>query len=94
MINARPEDFEKMFPKETHEKKVFNFTKEELATIRTYNTIKTMGDLAAQMIDNLLNGICLPKVGVKPQMGVGTIYDSTEGTYTIYIPKEAEDTAN
>lgn len=87
MINITPSDFEKQFPSETHEKKVFNFTKEELATVRTYNTIKTLGEMAALFIDKMLNGMCLPKVGIEPKNGVGTIYDSNAGTYTVYVPR-------
>lgn len=87
MINSTNEDFEKNFPTETHEKKVFDFTKEEVVTVRTYNAIKTLGEMAGLFIDNMLNGMILPKVGIHPRQGVGTIYDAATGKYTVYIPK-------
>ena len=94
MIETSSQKIATMFPAETYEKKVFNFTKEELALVRTYVAIQTMGEVAGQMIQNILQNVCLPKVGVTSREGVGTVYDSGEGTYTVYIPRETEEKAN
>ncbi|SRR5258708_12729745 len=87
MISQDPTVFEKNFPKEDYDKKIYTFTKQELSILNTYHTIKTLGEMAAQMVDNLVNRIALPRIGVEPKRGIGTIYDNGEGTFTVYMPK-------
>lgn len=87
MINTSIEEFAQKFPESDYERKVFNFTKEEFATLNTYHTIQTMGDMAGVLIDKLINQVALPRVGYTPKKGLGTIYDQPTGTFTVFSPK-------
>ncbi|MDD5407007.1 MAG: hypothetical protein PHE73_08735 [Sulfurovaceae bacterium] len=79
-------EFEKQFPSDKYKKQEFTFSKSELVILNTYHTIKSMGEMAGVLIDNLINTTVLPRIGIKPQKGVGTLYDNIQGIITVYTP--------
>src|SRR5882672_11400544 len=81
---------ETQFSPETYEKKVFTFTRGELAKVRSYEAIKTMGLVADAVITTILNE-CMMKVGIQQEEGLGLFYDVGEGTYTMYIPRRIDE---
>lgn len=81
------DDFKKIFPSQTHEEKVYNFTKDELGAVRTYDAIKTLGEMAGILIDNILNARCLGRIGIIPKKGIGVTYHKEDGTFTVYTPR-------
>jgi hypothetical protein len=87
MINTSIEEFAKQFPESNYDKKNYSFSKEEFATLNTYHTIQTMGEMAGVLIDKLINQVCLPRVGYAAKKGMGTIYDQPSGTFTVFVPK-------
>src|SRR5260370_41471603 len=78
---------ETKFPEKDFDKKQYNFTNEEYASLMVHQTILTMGQYAGDLISKMINTLCLPRVGQKGGKDVQVIYDTGEKTFTVYIPK-------
>jgi len=81
------------FPPETHDRKEFTFSREELSTMNSMATINQLGVLAEQLINNFLNSSVLPRVGVPTSADVRIIYELAEGKFYAYIPKKTAATS-
>lgn len=81
------DEFKKEFPEKDYDQKTWTFSNQEKASLQTYNTIKEMGEMANVLIDKLVNGVALPRVGYTPRKGLASIYDLPEGKFTVFSPK-------
>lgn len=75
------------FPKELYTEKIYTFTKSELSILTTNIVIERLGQMASELINRMINTVCLPRVGITPRGGIQAIYNEAEGTFTVYTPK-------
>ncbi len=81
------EDFDKKFPSNEYSKTVYDFTREEIRKLQTFEAIAQMGQLAQMMLNNLLQGECLPRVSIKNSPDGGISYDLPKGQFCVYTPR-------
>lgn len=65
----------------------YTFSKAELTLINTYAAIKEMGEMAKALATNLINSVCIPRVGLSADREIGIYYNNTDGTFTVYTPR-------
>lgn len=70
---------------QTHDKKEFYFTTNELRQVVKIHTIEY---IAHQTIEDKLNNECLPRVGVTPNQNTHLMYDAAAGMFVVWIPKQ------
>jgi hypothetical protein len=84
------------FPAKSHKRLVMNFTKEELlkaTTLQTtMETAQIMERSAKQLIDVLLNKICLPRVGITAETASAVEYNLATGVFIVYVPRVLKET--
>jgi hypothetical protein len=78
---------QEQYPERFYTKSEYTFTKGELTLINTYSVIKEMGEMAKTLAINLINSICVPRVGHSSSKEIGIFYDNLAGTFAIYTPK-------
>ena len=81
------ERLKEQYPESLYTKVDFTFSKSELILINTYAAIKEMGEMAKVLATNLINAVCIPRVGLSSDREIGVYYNNTEGTFTVYTPR-------
>lgn len=78
---------QQQYPDKFYNKADFTFSKAELTIINQYQTIQKMGEMAALLIKDLVNKVCLPRTGNDPNKQIGIYYNLGEGSFTVYTPR-------
>lgn len=78
---------ENNYPKDKYNRTDYTFTRSELSLINTYEAIKKMGEMASSLIKDLINRVCIPRVGHTSEKEIGIYYLTTEGIFSVYTPK-------
>lgn len=78
---------QQQYPEKFFDKADYTFSKAELTIINQYQTIQKMGEMAALLIKDLVNKVCLPRTGNDPNKQIGIYYNLGEGTFSVYSPR-------
>ena len=80
-------NLEARYPEKDYKKMTFNFNKEELMRLISLDNTVRMAQLADKMMQTIINGVCIPRVGIKNSPDIGVIYDLAEGVFYVYMPR-------
>lgn len=85
--NQQEMEYDKRYPTKEYNKTIFVFTAEELRKLASLESIAQMGQIATVMINNIVQGECLPRVGIKDSPDIGVLYNIPSGQFYTYVPK-------
>ncbi len=76
------------YPIKDYKKMTFNFSKAEQMKFVSLDTVEQLGNLANMLKNTILNNVILPRVGIKTSSDLGVEYDTTNGTFFVYVPRD------
>lgn len=80
-------EFEAKYPAKDFNKSVYSFDSQELRKLTSLDTIAQMGQMAQMMINNIVQGECLARVGAKNSPDIGVLYDIPKAQFVVFSPK-------
>ncbi len=80
-------EFEQKYPTKDFNKTTYAFDSAELRKLSSLDTVLQMGQMAQMMINNVVQGECLPRVGAKNSPDIGVLYDIAKGQFVVFTPK-------
>lgn len=79
--------FEEQYPEKDYQKTLYTFKSQEIAKLSPWDADVQKGEIAKQVILNIITDECFKRVGIRKSPDVGIQYDVIAEQFTLFIPR-------